>query len=610
MQTETILRGIETTIAEANLLDVWMVSRIEAGVSDIRGDINDILEGEQGATFDPRENPHAGKMVGSGLNNRPQRYDRILVKSAGPFQISRFNMFGFITGNDEAAEVPLYASDHWGIRCLLQHAGSKDATATSARIVPIQLKRAASTLADAAGLRQCMELLGIFPTEQDESIRRQAIKLLQQVLLESDQLTADQSRGRPAIVLVPVGSFGLGTWSRTSDVDCLCIGSISPRVFFTLARQRLRKSTSPDIRLLRKVKAKTGTMLEVEVLGVKCDLQYCQAPNVVNQWPDMLKRHPSDPVFSLSTQTLLKLKPARDLFYLQRSIPDLAQFRISFQIIKTWAKSRGIYAAKFGYLGGIHLSVMLAKVCKTLLHDGGVVSTADIVTTFFDHYSRFDWKNDIVYDPFFHKNLRYHRTPREALCLLGWHSPTLNTALIASVPTVKIISAELQQVDTQLSEDGASWQSLLATPELSRGKSITPGAANFLAAFRSFVDLRIHYWGASLERGSRLVGWLESRCASLLVGKYLSLFKGDPQQGMLTASKTSTGECRNSHREYGPQGLLNHPHSIPRAARVTIKALILLGWSGWTQTRSQQKVTWRPHRAIYEPCYSSLKSLL
>ncbi|KAK2064294.1 endonuclease/Exonuclease/phosphatase [Colletotrichum caudatum] len=518
VQTETVLRSIEVNLAEAGLLDAWMVSRIEAGVTDsLKGNANDMFEGEQGATFDPQENLHAAKMVGSGYNNRPQRYDRILVKSGGPFQISRFNMFGSIPGDGGPGEGPLYASDHWGIRCLLQRFDSNRAAATSARVVPVQPKKTPVGLPGTAALRQCMENLSAFPTEQDETTRKEALQLLRQVLLESDQAIADQARGRPTVILVPVGSYGLGTWSRTSDIDCLCIGSISPRIFFTLARQRLRKSGEPGVRLLRKIKAKTGTMLEVEVMGIKCDLQYCQAPSLVDQWPGILKRPPSDPAFSLPMQTLLKLKPARDLFYLQRSIPDLAQFRLSFQVIKTWAKSRGIYAAKFGYLGGIHLSVMLVNVCKILLRNGGVVSVTDVITAFFDHYSRFDWQNDAVFDPFFHKNLRYHRTPREAMCLLGWHSPTLNTALIASVPTVKVISAELCYANALLSGDGASWQSLLSIPDPSQDRNMTPGASNFLGSYRSFVNLRIHYWGASLERGSRLVGWLESRCASLLV---------------------------------------------------------------------------------------------
>ncbi|UQC89328.1 endonuclease/Exonuclease/phosphatase [Colletotrichum lupini] len=517
VQTENVLRSIETTLAKAELLDVWMVSRIEAGVSDnFKGDLNQMFEGEQGATFDPTANPHASKMVGTGLGNRPQRYDRILVKGTCSFQISRFNMFGFVTGDSETGQEPLYPSDHWGVRCLLQRSHAKDA-ASDARAIPINIKRAPDGLSDTTELTKCLENHEVFPSAEDETARNEAVQLLRQILIESDQPLVDNKRGRPTIVLVPVGSYGLGTWSRNSDIDCFFIGSISPRVFFTLTRQRLKKAGIPGIRLLRKVKAKTGTMLEVEVLGVRCDLQYCQAPNIADEWPDVLKRPASDPAFSLSAQTLLKLKPARDLFYLQRSVPDLAQFRLSYQAIKTWAKARGIYAAKFGYLGGIHLTVMLVNVCKVLVHNGGTVSAADIITTFFEHYARFDWLKDMVFDPFFHKNLRYHRTSREALVLLGWHSPTLNTALNASVPTVKIISTELRQANKLLSADGATWESLLPVLEPGRDNVMTPSAANFLTSFRSFVDLRVHYWGASLERGSRLIGWLESRCASLLV---------------------------------------------------------------------------------------------
>ncbi|KAF6811580.1 DUF455 domain-containing protein (endonuclease/exonuclease/phosphatase) [Colletotrichum plurivorum] len=516
-QTKDILCGIETKLAEAGLLDAWMVSRVEAGVSDnIKRDANDVFEGEQGATFDPIENPNAAKMVGSGLNNRPQRYDRILVKSGGPLHISRFNNFGFITGEGERAGDALYASDHWGIRCLLQRSALND-SGTGADVVPVQLKRALGHLTDIAALKRCLERLDVIPTDADEDDRRQALELLQEIILENEPLNLEQTRGRPVIVMVPVGSYGLGVWSKSSDMDCLCIGSISPRVFFALARQRLRRAAGSGVRVLRKVKARTGTMLEVEVLGLKCDLQYCQAADVASLWPDLMKRPPSDPAFSLPTQTLLKLKPARDLFYLQRSVPDLAQFRLCYRVIKTWAKSRGIYAARFGYLGGIHLSVMLARLCKMLLHDGGAVSTTDIVTTFFHHYSQIDWKNDIIFDPFFHRQLRYHRTSREAMCLLGWHSPILNTAVAASVPTVEIISNEFNLAEARLQEEGATWNSLLPASTTDSDDCMTAAAATFLASFPMYIDLRIHYWGDSLERGIRLVGWLESRCASLLV---------------------------------------------------------------------------------------------
>lgn len=233
-----------------------------------------------------------------------------------------------------------------------------------------------------------------------------------------------------------------------------------------------------------------------------------------------MKRPASDPAFSLPTQTLLKLKPARDLFYLRRSIPDLAQFRTAYLLLKAWAKSRGILSAKFGYLGGIHLSVMLVRVCKMLLHDGGVVSVPDIVTTFINHYANFDWKEDMVFDPFFHKKLRYNRTFREPLCILGWHAPSLNTAAAASIPTTRAIAAELRRADDVLSRDGCTWMDFIGAygADGPSDAKITAGASEFCRGYKSYVKLDVHYWGPSLEKGSQYVGWLESRCVAMLVG--------------------------------------------------------------------------------------------
>jgi poly(A) polymerase Pap1 len=37
-------------------------------------------------------------------------------------------------------------------------------------------------------------------------------------------------------------------------------------------------------------------------------------------------------------------------------------FSFTLRILKAWAKARGIYSANFGYLNGITITIMLAKV--------------------------------------------------------------------------------------------------------------------------------------------------------------------------------------------------------------------------------------------------------
>lgn len=238
------------------------------------------------------------------------------------------------------------------------------------------------------------------------------------------------------------------------------------------------------------------------------------------RWPEVMNRPSNDAAFALPIQTLAKLKPVRDLFYLRRSIPDMTQYRLAHSLIKAWAKTRGIYSAKFGFLGGIHISVLLVPVCKMLAASGEAVSASDVIVTFFNHYASFDWKTQMVFDPFFHKDLRYHRTFREALCLLGWHAPSLNTASTASAPTVRTITAELRRAKSLLSADNITWDGFLDETSQDQQQGVNGrGAMEFLKTYRQYIKIDVHYWGTSPEKGSRFVGWLESRCIMLLVGK-------------------------------------------------------------------------------------------
>lgn len=220
--------------------------------------------------------------------------------------------------------------------------------------------------------------------------------------------------------------------------------------------------------------------------------------------------------FALPVPTLAKLKPARDMYYLLRSIPDLAKFRVAFLLIKAWATSRGLYGARFGLLGGIHITVLLVPICKQLATLPRAVSTTDILTTFFAHYAAFDWDTQVVLDPFFHKELRYHRTSREPFCLLGWHAPALNTAMTASTPTVKSIAAEISKTNSLLSQPGATWDSIIGPVG-----SAASGVHDFLQSFKSYVKIDARFWGSSPTRGRKFLGWLESRCVAVLVGRNL-----------------------------------------------------------------------------------------
>jgi endonuclease/exonuclease/phosphatase family metal-dependent hydrolase len=280
--TVDMLSSIETAFTDVGLVDSWAVAHVEAADEVIPSTYEELFEGEEGATFDPRNNilAAASSETSSG---RPQRYDRVLVRSQDALRISRCNIFGLPEYKDGAQVV---ASDHSGIRSTMEML--KPSMANNAQFqeilqqTKVKHKRAVGELTNSLAVSSALRSGGMFPTEEEVEQRQKALALLKQVVLGD---LGDDNSGVSDIpmVMVTVGSYALGVWTSGSDIDCLCIGTISSKTFFKLARQRLAKANDQGIRIVRKVEASTGTMLELSVNGVAMDLQYCPAARVVER---------------------------------------------------------------------------------------------------------------------------------------------------------------------------------------------------------------------------------------------------------------------------------------------------------------------------------------
>jgi endonuclease/exonuclease/phosphatase family metal-dependent hydrolase len=281
-ETVAALSSIETAFTEVGLVDSWAVAHVEAADEIVSSNYEELFEGEDGATFDPRNNilAAASSETSSG---RPQRYDRVLVRSPDVLRVSRCNIFGLPVDKDGAQVV---ASDHSGIRStfeVLKASVSNDAQSQeTVQRLKVKHQRAALESTNSSGLSLVLKAGDMFPTEEEVQQRQKALEILKHVVLgtsgDEDSATSDIP-----MVMVPVGSYALDVWTSESDIDCLCVGTISSKTFFKLARQRLAKASDQGVRVLRKVEASTGTMLELSVNGVAMDLQYCPAATVVER---------------------------------------------------------------------------------------------------------------------------------------------------------------------------------------------------------------------------------------------------------------------------------------------------------------------------------------
>ncbi|KAI2469906.1 hypothetical protein F4781DRAFT_204909 [Annulohypoxylon bovei var. microspora] len=521
-RSQSILFELEEMLVEAGLVDTWVSSCVRygglPGLDRSQHDTN-ALGGEAGATFDPTVNDLAADSAPESLDKRPQRHDRILTRWMD-FTVTGFSMFGqdkrallsslgADTNNDSSGyefnEQLSYGSDHWGVRCSLDFSTNVSGQALELeQALPAVGTDPTWPIENASGLAACLSNQPEFPSEIDVAMRETALNLLREIVLQDED---SRARGLPTFVIVPVGSYGLGVWTTTSDINCLCIGPISSDVFFTLAIQRLIKAASRGVKILRRVDTQFGTVLELEVGHIKMDLQYCSATTIAETWPRALTLPPTDPIFELPSSVLVKLKPLRDLCHLQRTVPDLAVFKLAHRFITFWAKRRGIYAAKFGYLGGIQISILLSRVYNLLSCRGRSVSAPTLLTAFYIHYAGLNWKEHIVFDSLFHKTLRYVRTAQEPMSILGFYGPNLNTAQAASGPTVHVISKEFERALTLLSRFVITWPDFLGEDT---------GATEFLNTYKAYIKITPRFWGVSLAKGNGFVEWLESRCVSLL----------------------------------------------------------------------------------------------
>jgi endonuclease/exonuclease/phosphatase family metal-dependent hydrolase len=274
-QTIATLSSIEAALNDVGLIDAWAVAHVEAADEVVASNYDEVFEGEEGATFDPRYNILAAA-TSETSNGRPQRYDRVFVRSQGALRVLGFNQFGLPENIDGAQVV---ASDHSGIRSKLDLSESSAQKGSQSMVV---YRRASSELSGSEGLNAALAMRRMFPTEEEERHRQNALAVLNAVIT-GGPITGESAASDVPFIVVAVGSYALGVWTSGSDIDCLCIGTISSKTFFKLARQRLLKAHDQGVRILRKVEANTGTMLELCVNGVAMDLQYCPAANVVER---------------------------------------------------------------------------------------------------------------------------------------------------------------------------------------------------------------------------------------------------------------------------------------------------------------------------------------
>lgn len=449
-------------------------------------------------TYDPTLNPLAAATVRD--SSEPQRYDRLYLKRACRWEVHQTKVLG--TGDEPP-------SDHFALKVILKPR-SVETLPESSSLLPETLEPLPDTLLTTSELQKLATKHSVLPSAEQTAAMQDSLETLRRIICDADT---------PAIQLhlEAIGSFALGTHTTTSDVDTLAVGNIPISTFWSLARNRIRAS-GDLVKLKRFVKNAIVPRMELEVHGVKMDMQYCTASQLTGvRWKDLSRIPPDSSLFQLPASSLITLNSYRDVLTLRKLLPNLATFRTAHSALKQYLTAQGLCGARFGFLGGFHLTLLLARIALTL---GRNAQPHHLVRQFFKTYSRWNWEHDMVWPIPGRESsgYTYRRAPhKEPIVVLSIEKPPANLTFHASHNSLATMSQAFSVADQKLA-DGKPWDETCGLDDQNLGPE-----RRFLDAFKAFIRLDVHYWGSSTLRGRELIGWLESRIVSLLVSLHAAV---------------------------------------------------------------------------------------
>ena len=123
--------------------------------------------------------------------------------------------------------------------------------------------------------------------------------------------------------------------------------------------------------------------IQIDLLFAR--LSYSRLPEHLDLTADEILRN-------LDVESVLSINGCRVADQTLKLVPNVENFRICLRAIKIWAKRRGTYNNMMGYLGGVHLSLLVARTCQ--LYPNSAPSR--LFSRFFKFYEKWVWPKPIV----------------------------------------------------------------------------------------------------------------------------------------------------------------------------------------------------------------------
>ncbi|KAI8987576.1 Poly(A) polymerase central domain-containing protein [Mycotypha africana] len=241
----------------------------------------------------------------------------------------------------------------------------------------------------------------IVETQEEALKRRRVINLLEKILpnfVESVLMdNPDNKFNPPTCHLAPFGSYALGGYTRSSDIDCvlLCPWSIRRQDFFQYFPRHLKKmATVLDVELVRRA---TVPIIKCVIDNISVDISFVRLrlPTIVKDNLDLLDDNLLE---GIDPTCVASMDGPRVCQFIQSHIKPEHRllFNSCLQIIKHWASQRQIYNKPLGYLNGSTWTLLLLKIYMTH-RQAPNLDISQLLIRFYDTWADWPWPTPVLF---------------------------------------------------------------------------------------------------------------------------------------------------------------------------------------------------------------------
>ncbi|XP_019430308.1 PREDICTED: nuclear poly(A) polymerase 4-like isoform X1 [Lupinus angustifolius] len=353
---------------------------------------------------------------------------------------------------------------------------------------------------------------GIYETKDQAAKREEVLHRLGQVVKGwvkqitrlrryTDQMVEDANA-----VIMTFGSYRLGVHGPGADLDTLCIGpsyvNREEDFFFTLHDIL---ANMEEVTELQPVPDAHVPVMKFKFDGISVDLLYASISCLVV--PEDMDISNISVLHNVDEPTVRSLNGCRVADQILKLVPNVEYFRTTLRCLKFWAKRRGIYSNVTGFLGGVNLALLVARVCQLYPN----ANPSMLVSRFFRVYTQWRWPNPVMLCPIEENELGFsvwdpRRNPRDRthhMPIITPAYPCMNSSYSVSTSTLRVMMEQFQygnKICGEVELNKVHWSALFE-PYI------------FFESYKNYLQVDIV--AADVDDLRAWKGWVESRLRQL-----------------------------------------------------------------------------------------------